>query len=373
VKILVILNDLDVGGAQNYTISLMNEFVKLGHIVELRVLSNIQWLKERVNKRINIKYWARKGKFDINVLLKVRNEVILGKYDYVIASYILFHKFATVLIKNIPLTIYPIHKTQEESKKSFFFDYLTFKLKRKNEIFLTSIESQTEYICNTFRLDRLFFKQIYNGINTEKFNLSPENFNRERFLNNLGIDPGNKILLMVAGFREEKRHIDAINAFILLKKELDNVFLVCLGDNRKKEREELQNYIESNNVRNIKLLLASESGDVREFYWSADVFTLTSNKVETFPISALEALSTGLPCVLTDVGGTKDFIINSFNGVLSKANNIIDIKDKWLYVLNNYEQFNKIDIRRNIEENYSIQKSAVEYLKLNEAFGKYAN
>lgn len=39
-KILVILNDLDIGGAQNYTISLMNEFVKLGHKVELRILSN---------------------------------------------------------------------------------------------------------------------------------------------------------------------------------------------------------------------------------------------------------------------------------------------------------------------------------------------
>jgi hypothetical protein len=61
-KILVILNDLDIGGAQNYTISLMNEFVKLGHKIELRVLSNNLLLKHRLDKQINVKVWERKKK-----------------------------------------------------------------------------------------------------------------------------------------------------------------------------------------------------------------------------------------------------------------------------------------------------------------------
>ncbi|MBM3206867.1 MAG: glycosyltransferase, partial [Candidatus Staskawiczbacteria bacterium] len=94
-KILVVLNDLDIGGAQNYTIALVNEFVKLGHDVNLVVLSENLLLKDRLSSDVDVRVWKRRFKIDIAVLGKLRSEIVKGNYDGVISSYILYQKIAT--------------------------------------------------------------------------------------------------------------------------------------------------------------------------------------------------------------------------------------------------------------------------------------
>ena len=100
------------------------------------------------------------------------------------------------------------------------------------------------------------------------------------------------------------------------------------------------------------------------YYWSADLFTLTSNKVETFPISSLEAMACGLPCVLTNVGGAKDFIKDGYNGFLVEPENIESIMNGWKKTLQNISHFDKKNIRGNIIKKFSIENSASQYLKL---------
>ena len=363
-KLLVILIDLDFGGTQNYTLSLINEFIKMGHSVTLSILSEKSHLKDRLSKSVEFKVWARKAKLDFNVLLKIRHEIKNGEYDGIIASYSLYHKLSAIFLRNTPVTIYPIHTTIERNMKNILINFIIFRLKLKNEIFLTSIKSQTKYLCNEYKLKNDFFSQIDNGIDSNRFTFPPKDFNRETFLQNIGIKPEHIIILIVAGFREEKCHIDAFKAFQLLRKEMDNVSLLCVGDNRSIERDILQNYINQNKIPDIKLLIASEAGDVRNYYWGSHLFTLTSNKVETFSISALEAMSSGLPCVLTNIGGAKDFVIPGINGDLCQANKIDDIKDKWSYILNNYSKFDKVKIRNIVVENYSLSRAASEYIHL---------
>ena len=363
-KILIILNNLDIGGAQNYTISLMNEFVKLGHKVELRVLSNNLLLKHRLVKNVNLKIWERKRKFDFYVLLKIRNEIKIGKYDCVIASYIIYQKIATLFIKHLPITIYPVHSTIQRSKKAEILNYLIFRFKRKNEIFLTSIDNQTKYLIEKCHLKNDFFKQVYNGVDTNKFILPPAEFNREEFLKSKSIIPTNRIILMVAGFRKEKRHIDAIDAFKLLSQTAKDISLVFVGDNRKEECNKLIKYAKEKVSENIHFFTADEAGDVRNFYWSSNVFTLTSNQVETFPISSLEAMASGLPCVFTNVGGAKNIINDKENGIIIEPENIDSISSGWEECLKIINEDKSIEIRGRIITNYSIRNSANKYLEL---------
>ncbi len=363
-RILVILNDLDVGGAQNYTISLMNEFIKLGHKVELRVLSNNLLLKHRLYKQIKVKVWARKKKLDFKIISKIKNEIKNSQYDGVISSYIIYQKLATLFLKNNPVTIYPIHSSIQKYRKAVIFNYLIFKTKRKYEIFLTSIDNQTRYLIDKYNLKNDFFEQIYNGVDTDKFTLPPVDFNREEFLKSKGINPTNRIILMVAGFRNEKRHIDAIDAFKLLSQTAKDTSIVFVGDNRKEECNKLINYAGKLGSENIHFFTADIAGDVRNYYWISDLFTLTSDKVETFPISALEAMSSGLPCVLTNIGGSKDFIIDGVNGYLSKANDVININKKWKEALNCIQFKNKNQLREIVVKNYSLNKAVNDYLNL---------
>lgn len=366
-KILCVLNDLDIGGAQNYTISLMNEFVKLGHQVELRVLSDNLQLKRRINSQVRIQVWERKKKIDFHVLSKIRNEIKYNHYDAVIASYIIYQKLSTVFLKNKPINIYPIHSTIPKSKKAILFNHIIFRCKWKNEIFLTSIDNQTKYLSEVYNLRQSFFEQIYNGVDTNKFILPPAEFNRNEFLKSKGINSKNKIILMVAGYRKEKRHVDAIEAFILLQNVFKDISLVFVGDNRIDEYNMLLEYAKTKNASNIYFFTASAAGDVRNFYWSSDIFTLTSNRVETFPITVLEAMACGLPCVLTDIGGAVDIIIEGNNGYLVEPGNIKSIKNGWKKTLQDIGYFDKQDIRKNIITKYSIQNSASQYLNLMES------
>ncbi|KUO61698.1 hypothetical protein APF79_03600 [bacterium BRH_c32] len=361
-KILVVLNDLDIGGAQNYTISLMNEFLKLGNEVHLRILSQNVPLLERLNKNINVKIYSRNSKLDFRIIKKIRNELKYENYDAVISSDIHYQKIANYFINKDYKILYPIHFTIARGSKSYFINFITFRFKKKNEIFITSIERQTNYLVKKYKLNKSFFTQIHNGVDTNKFILAPKSFSRNEFLLRIGIDPISKVILMVAGFREEKRHIDAVKAFSKLFNKRKDVYLVLVGDNRISEQNLLQEFVDINYIDNVKIFSAAEAGNIIDYYWAADLFTLTSDKVETFPISVLEAMSCGVPCVLTDVGGAKDIIVNDTYGRVVPKHDLDAISKSWIDILES-----KIDARKNrahIEQNYSLTIAVEKYLNL---------
>jgi glycosyltransferase involved in cell wall biosynthesis len=62
-------------------------------------------------------------------------------------------------------------------------------------------------------------------------------------------------------------------------------------------------------------------------YASADVFLFPS-VTETYGNVVLEAMSSGLPCVIADGGGSKDFIEQGLNGFKCSPNDAIDYVDK---------------------------------------------
>jgi len=350
-KILVVFNDLDIGGAQNYTIGLINQFVRLGHHVNVMVLSiNIQ-LKDRLSYDLNVWVWERRFKIDVFVLRKLRNEIANGNYDGIISSYILYQKISTFGLLGAPVTLYPIHSTVNRNFKYFLIMFLLLKMKFKHEIYVTSLRPN-------------FFHQIYNGIDTEKFSIVHDQFSRDVFLEKIGVPVDHKIILMVAGFREEKRHIDAFVAMKLLRSEMSKVTLICVGDNRRNEKEKLQCFIDEEGIEGVKLLIARDAGDVRYYYWSADIFTLTSNKVETFPISVIEAMASGLPCVLTDTGGAKDIIINKKLGRIVPVENSNAISKAWKDVLKENNLNEKDIIKSYAKSHFQIRSSADQYLNL---------
>jgi len=364
-KLLTILNDLDLGGTQNYTISLVNEFIEMGHSVDLIVLSDTLSLKDRLNTKVVVQILPRRTKLDFIILRKIRIKIADTQYDAVISSYAFYTKLATLFLHKNKSIIFPIHFTVITDLKSIIINYILFRLKHKNEVFLTSIEAQTTYLSNKYKLKKNFFFQIYNGVDTKKFTPPPTSFNRKEFLLSKGIDPGNKIILMVAGFRKEKRHKDAINAFTLFKNFKKNVSFVCIGDNRKEEFMKIKEYANKKNSTNLYIFNAKNAGDLIQWYWSSNIFTLTSDSVETFPITSLEAMACGLPCVLTDTGGMKDLIKNNSSiGVLVQPRDINSIHIGWLKCFNNLNSISKKYISSIIKEKYSISSSAIQYIDL---------
>jgi glycosyltransferase involved in cell wall biosynthesis len=67
--------------------------------------------------------------------------------------------------------------------------------------------------------------------------------------------------------------------------------------------------------------VTANSPQLRQLYQQADVFVLPSGS-ECFGIATLEAMATGLPVVVTDVGGTADIVEPGENGFIVPAGDV---------------------------------------------------
>jgi glycosyltransferase involved in cell wall biosynthesis len=103
---------------------------------------------------------------------------------------------------------------------------------------------------------------------------------------------------------------------------------------------------------------------VRPFYWMADAFTLSSDRVETFSLAALEAMSTGLPCILTDVGGACEMIIEGVNGLLVPPRNPPLLARGWNRVIESRDSFKSDKIRRLVCDHFALDQCVAGYTGL---------
>ena len=79
---------------------------------------------------------------------------------------------------------------------------------------------------------------------------------------------------------------------------------------------------------NIKYLGRVPYDKVLKRYQASDVICSTSIWPEPLSRVPIEALSLGIPCVATNVGGTAEIIDNDVNGFLVSPGNVAELKEK---------------------------------------------
>jgi glycosyltransferase involved in cell wall biosynthesis len=72
--------------------------------------------------------------------------------------------------------------------------------------------------------------------------------------------------------------------------------------------------------------------DVRPYLQAADAFVLSS-ATEGLPLSLLEAMACGLPCVVTDVGGTAEVVTDGVHGLVVPPGSAAKIADAIAYLV----------------------------------------
>lgn len=101
-------------------------------------------------------------------------------------------------------------------------------------------------------------------------------------------------------------------------------------------------------------------------YALSDIFILTS-LYENFPISLLEAMSSGLAVISTNVGGIPE-VIHDKNGILIPPCNVDAIVEQILYLVNDEKSRKKIaeNARKTIIENFTWELSAKKTMEVYE-------
>ena len=120
----------------------------------------------------------------------------------------------------------------------------------------------------------------------------------------------------------------------LVLRERQDVGFVLVGG-RGEQFNELQGLCQTLGIQESVAFLG-ERHDVADLLRAMDVFLLTS-RVEGMPNVVLEAMATGLPCVVTDAGGSAEPIIEGETGYVVPIGDAQAMADRVLQILADHE------------------------------------
>ena len=138
-------------------------------------------------------------------------------------------------------------------------------------------------------------KVLPNAIDTEKYRLNNDIRLRKR--KELGLD-SSFVVIHVGRFEHQKNHIFLLEIFNIIHKERPNAKLLLIGNTKGSLYPKTVSWVHQHGLDNNVIFLG-ERKDVSELLQSADFFIFPSFH-EGFPGAALEAETSGLPCLISD-------------------------------------------------------------------------
>ncbi len=154
------------------------------------------------------------------------------------------------------------------------------------------------------------------GINSDKFK-PPEDKKQAKI--DLGFDPEHKIIGYTGRIGREKNLLTLHRAFTSLSKKYPNAKLLLVGKGPESEEKIFKD------KKNI--IMTGKKDNVIPFLQAMDIYVLPS-LTETTSLSTLEAMSCGLPVVVTSLPALKKYIVDKKNGLLFPKENWLVLRKK---------------------------------------------
>jgi glycosyltransferase involved in cell wall biosynthesis len=200
---------------------------------------------------------------------------------------------------------------------------------------------------------------IYNGVDLKRYGMPVD---KMMVLSPLGLEPHTCLIAVLATLKEEKGHRYLIEAMGNVTSRYKNVHTLLIGDGPL--RYELQEYVKRLDLEGHIHFLGSRH-DVPELLAASDLFVLPS-LYEGFSMALLEAMASGKPIVATAVSGTIQAMIANQTGLIVPPQNSQELSKAILQLLSSPEQAFTMGqtAKRRAEANYGAQKQAEKLLVL---------
>jgi glycosyltransferase involved in cell wall biosynthesis len=187
-------------------------------------------------------------------------------------------------------------------------------------------------------------KQVFkiNGIGIDTNKIKVEDFDRIAFKQELGLKPEDKVILTVSEINENKNYITMLQTIKQLVQDDKNIKFVSCGTGV--WREKIQDYAKELEIQDNVIFLGYRK-DVGKIMQISDLFFHASFR-EGLTLSVMEAMSFGLPCVVSNVRGNRDLIVDGKGGFVVEPTDADRFADKIALILNNadmYSQFGEFN------------------------------
>ena len=219
------------------------------------------------------------------------------------------------------------------------------------------------------------FLVIFRGINTEYFDSDTiKKKDIDKLKATWKIEDNKKIILLpgrLTAWKGQEMFIEAINLFKQSNPELDFV-AVILGDDQGRTvfRKKLERLVEQYNLtQNIKFV--DNCNVMPVAYYISDVIVSSSIEPEAFGRVSVEAQAMKKPIIASNIGGSKETVIDNKTGLLFESGNPKSLCDK----LNEIIKLDTLTLdlmgregRKNVINRFNIEKMCLntysEYKKL---------
>lgn len=358
-KILHIISSPAAGGAEVYVKDLTKSLAKKNHEVHIGFLNNakdigrnsdyekkfIKELEENNIKYFFIGYETRKKPWlGIWRTLKYVRKNNIDIYHTHLAFGIIFSLF----IKK------PVFYTHHTSKP--LFNKLTYHIFNQ----LVSSYIGISKICseNLRKYTGKKVTTILNGVDTKKILYKKHNKN-----NHLSIR-----LISVGRFHPQKNYPLLIEAIENLPEKTKSIIhLRIAGEGSDKEK--ISKLIKEKKL-DGKIELLGNRNDIPELLNTSDIFVMSSD-VEGLPIALIEATLTGLPCIVTDVGGCSEVINLCQNGIIVPPKNSAALTEAINKLVTKNELLNQLSTNALNNSNiFSIESACQAHI---EVYQQYSN
>lgn len=314
-----------VGQTMGFFTSMIAELIQEGHSVDI-ACSNIERVPQKYNE-MGCKAFplsCSRNPFNlgnIKAVKEIKELIVSGKYDVVHCHTPIVATLARFACKSfrkkglkVFYTAHGFHFYKGAPLINWFLYYPIEQLcSRWTDVLITMNKEDFELAKRKMKAKSVKYIPGV-GIDTRKFSRTTTDRTEKR--KRLGLQNNDIMLLSVGELNPGKNHGVIIKSLAELKNPRLHFFIAGQGSQKIHLEQMATNLRIANQVS-----LIGYRKDIPELLRAADIFCFPSKR-EGLPVSLMEAMASGLPCVASKIRGNIDLISDGEGGILCHYNDI---------------------------------------------------
>ena len=331
-KIIFVINNFGIGGTERHLLGLIPRLKMYFHInvflleTGMVIEDGFDDLKLKNPKAVSSKPINR---FQIifnlsSLLLKNRSAIVhfFLPEPYIIGGITsIFFGMPNLIMSRRSLNIY-------QQKYKFINQIEKLLHKKMHSVVANSNAVVNDLISEGIATQKV--KLIYNPVEAcAIYGPSRRNKKRAQF----GLGKNDFSIVCVANLFHYKGHCDLVNALAYVSKSLPNNWKLILVGRDGGSEKQVKELVDRKNM-NANIMFAGELENILEDLSIFDIGVLASHQ-EGFSNSVIEGMASGLPMIVTDVGGNMEAVDDQVNGLVVPAYNPIALGNAILRLAQN--------------------------------------
>lgn len=324
IKVMLIISNLEFGGAQRQLVELANNLSRDDFDVMVCSLSQYIPLGSGLDlPDEKVVIIQKKSKYDISVVFRLSKVLRENKVD-VLHAFLFDAEIAARIASAMAGVAVMVGSERNSNYRIKRNQMVAYRLtKNLRDVCIANSKAGAEFNAQELGYPEKHYVVVRNGVDTNRFQAG----NGAQLRESLGISQDQFVIGMFASFKEQKNHGMLFHAVKELTSSDRNFRVVLLGEELHGGAQGTTTYVQKIHelvgrlgIRDYCLFVGNQD-DVEAYYRICDVTVLPS-KFEGTPNVVLESMASGVPVIVTAVSDNNEIVEHGKSGY------VVDVGDE---------------------------------------------